>query len=74
MPRVRAPGRPEVTGRKGAGRKVARPYGLWLKVKGPNGPIRTERWYENRSDRDRAFAALPGEFGTRLLGSGKLSH
>jgi hypothetical protein len=43
-----------------------------FKVKGSKGPIRTERWYANRSDRDRAFAALKSEFGTRLISSKRL--
>lgn len=59
-------------GKKGQGRKEERPYGLWFKLKSPFGPIRTERWYTNASDRNRAFAALPHEHGTKLLKSGKL--
>lgn len=56
------------------GGKAEKPYGMWFKLKGPKGPIRTERWYSLRSDRDRAFAALKGEHGTKLLGSGKLGR
>lgn len=54
------------------GGKAERPYGMEFKVKGTRGPIRTERWYTNRSDRDRAFAALKSEFGTKLISSKKL--
>jgi len=61
-----------MTGRKGQGRKVERPYGLKFKVKGPNGPIVTEKWYENRSDRERDFHALRGRFGTKLLKAQRL--
>lgn len=54
------------------GGRAERPYGIELKVKGSTGPIRTERWYANRSDRDRAFAALKHELGTKLISSKKL--
>ena len=56
----------------GRRKKVARPYGMRFVVTGPNGPITTEKWFENRSDRDRNFAALKTDFGTRLLKSKKL--
>lgn len=59
-------------GKRGQGRDKARPYGMWFKLKSPSGPIRTERWYANASDRNRAFAALKHEHGTKLLESGKL--
>lgn len=61
-----------MVGRKGQGRKVERPYGLWFEVKGERRPIRTEKWYENRSDRERDFAALRARFGTNLLKSKRL--
>lgn len=59
-------------GKQGQGKKVARPYGLSFKVKGSNGPINTEKWYTNSSDRNREFASLKNRFGTNLLSSKKL--
>lgn len=56
------------------GGKSERPYGLWFRLKGTTGPIRTERWYANRSDRDRAFASLKDEHGTKMLSSGKIQR
>lgn len=61
-----------MSGRKGQGKKVARPYGFYIKVKGPNGPIRTEHWYENRSDRNRNLDAMQRAKKEILLDSGKL--
>lgn len=55
-----------------AGKIQRGPYGMEFKLKGPFGPIRTERWYENRSDRERAFAALKGEHGAKLISSKRL--
>jgi hypothetical protein len=61
-----------MSGKKGQGRKVERPYGMKFRVKGLTGPITTEKWFENRSDRDRAFGALKSDFGTKLISSKKL--
>lgn len=47
-------------------------YGLWFKIKGPRGPIRTEKWYQIRLDREREFASLPGQHGEKLIGYGRL--
>lgn len=47
-------------------------YGLWFRLKGPKGPIRTEHWYQNRSDRERALASLKGAYGDKFLDSGRL--
>lgn len=51
-----------------------RPYGIRFAIKNPGGgrPIVTERWYANRSDRDRAFALLPKDHGARLMKSKKI--
>lgn len=54
------------------GKKVARPYGFYIKVKGLKGPIRTEHWYENRSDRDRNLDAMRTAKKEVLIDSGKL--
>jgi hypothetical protein len=54
------------------GGKAEKPYGVQFRVKGPRGPITTEKWFSNRSDRDRAMAALKGEFGDRLLWSKRI--
>lgn len=49
-----------------------RPYGMRYVVKGLNGAITTEKWYANRSDRDRDFAALKTRFRTNLLKARKI--
>lgn len=61
-----------MSGKKGQGRSVARPYGLWIRVKGPEGPIRTEKWFENSSDRNRDLDRLRAQHRATMLGSGKL--
>lgn len=59
------------------GRKnVDRPYGFWVRVKGERGPIRTEQWFENRSDRERTMDTIVKRHrksGT-LLGHGRLGR
>ncbi len=61
-----------MTGRKGQGRKVERPYGLWFEIEAKRRNIRTEKWYENRSDRERDFNALRRIHGTKLLRAKRL--
>lgn len=59
---------------QGRGRNVPRRYGIKFKVKSPTGPITTEKWYENQSDRNREHAALVSQFGDRLIWSKKLNR
>lgn len=61
-----------MVGKKGQGKKVARPYGFYIKVTGPKGPTRTEHWYESRSDRDRNLDSMRAAKKAVLLESGKL--
>jgi hypothetical protein len=58
--------------KKGRPEKVSRPYGIEFKVKGEKGPITTQKWFQNRSDRDRNFADLKNQFGTRLISSKRI--